>query len=436
MVENPFRSYLWGLPAFKKLAADPTVRLVRCDSCMQGSLQFKPTGFLTNLPEAERLLGLQCQGGRSGPCTRTGVYHEGWDPIWDESLVRSSGRRGGWIYPSAGEAEYPGNWRHESPIVSRPSSTPTRLRAASTSSRSSSAARTPPRRRRSRRDYKNMQSVLLTFILRMRGPPPVWPSGQVYAGPRTHRITTRTAPSRRLEACSGWSGTCGRWKTIPASEACGIPCEPRCRTSGWLARAVSRASSLWSSLTSTRSSSTWLMVAASRPSWCGALSMTSGRSWSGHGRITQPRERSPPGSSTGCSGQITGRPGARVLCWHSLPRRRTQSSTSRTGSRRAPLWASHGTSTPGACSPRSTRRCRRRGRQMLSGRSRPLEAATSPSRTWARWPRQNYSGPSTPASLSSWGRRGQEEVREHRSLEARMHRQGQARWVEEGSDRR
>ena len=81
MVENPFRSYLWGLPAFKKLAADPTVRLVRCDSCMQGSLQFKPTGFLTNLPDAERLLGLQCQGGRSGPCTQTGVYHEAWDPI-------------------------------------------------------------------------------------------------------------------------------------------------------------------------------------------------------------------------------------------------------------------------------------------------------------------------------------------------------------------
>ena len=107
MVENPFRSSV-GLAAFKRLAADPTVRLVRCDSCMQGSLQFKPTGFLTNLPDAERLLGLQCQGGRSGPCTRTGVYHEGWDPIWDESLVRSSGRRGGWIYPSAGEAEYPG----------------------------------------------------------------------------------------------------------------------------------------------------------------------------------------------------------------------------------------------------------------------------------------------------------------------------------------
>ena len=114
IVENPMRSYLWSLPNFETLAAEPGVFFVKCDSCMFGSSRYKPTAFLTNMPWAEEELGLRCEGvptrrarGSVSLCTRTGVEHDSWDPIWDATLVKKCGTVGGWIYPSAGEAQYP-----------------------------------------------------------------------------------------------------------------------------------------------------------------------------------------------------------------------------------------------------------------------------------------------------------------------------------------
>ena len=62
-VENPLRSYLGSLPSCRALASDPSVSFVRCDSCMLGSSRYKPTGFLTNIPQAEHFLGRRCRGG-------------------------------------------------------------------------------------------------------------------------------------------------------------------------------------------------------------------------------------------------------------------------------------------------------------------------------------------------------------------------------------
>ena len=108
MVENPLRSYLWCLPSFRALASDPSVSFVRCDSCMFGSSRCKPTGFLTNIPQAEHPLGRRCQGGdEKGVCDRTGLPHLSWDPIWDESVVQKNGKTGGsWFSPSNAEAGY------------------------------------------------------------------------------------------------------------------------------------------------------------------------------------------------------------------------------------------------------------------------------------------------------------------------------------------
>ena len=74
------RSYLWLLPSFKSLAAEPNVVFVKRDSCVFGSSRYKPTGFLTNMPSAVRELGLRCKGGGEKVlCDRKGLPHPSWD---------------------------------------------------------------------------------------------------------------------------------------------------------------------------------------------------------------------------------------------------------------------------------------------------------------------------------------------------------------------
>ena len=49
-IENPWGSYLWDLPAYKKLAKLESVKLLVMHPCAYGGQHYKPTAMLTNAP--------------------------------------------------------------------------------------------------------------------------------------------------------------------------------------------------------------------------------------------------------------------------------------------------------------------------------------------------------------------------------------------------
>ncbi len=91
-VENPEGSYLWDLPAFKRLAKRPGVTMVILDQCAYGGPYRKPTGLLSNAPWL--LKGKRCEDAPAH--THTPLVGRVWSYKTDQEV---------WLTSEA--AEYP-----------------------------------------------------------------------------------------------------------------------------------------------------------------------------------------------------------------------------------------------------------------------------------------------------------------------------------------
>ena len=88
MVENPVQSYLWDLPAYKRLAKMKGMAWVTFHNCAFGGERRKYTAVLTNIPGMREALGQHCSArAEDAPCDFSGKPHVTWKASWKDGFA-------------------------------------------------------------------------------------------------------------------------------------------------------------------------------------------------------------------------------------------------------------------------------------------------------------------------------------------------------------
>ena len=88
IVENPAQSYLWELPAFKRLMTMRGMVWVTLHNCAFGGKRRKYTALLTNVPGMKEALGVHCSTRAEGePCEFSGEPRQSWRATWKDGFA-------------------------------------------------------------------------------------------------------------------------------------------------------------------------------------------------------------------------------------------------------------------------------------------------------------------------------------------------------------